>query len=196
MPVPDEGKSEPKPAERDQETVRPMASFEEYLKIREAATAHWRGSDLVFGRVSPGPDEDTLVFIPVQRAFQLATIYRAIKGAKTWRQFKEMIPTEDWNELLVEFQENEWTPDPDEPFECADIPGVEDADWPDWPQQEMMWWLPPKVVAPYAKLHQTVLNGPFLTIDPTRMAEVVEALNRAGHTCFRDDVLVGQACGR
>ena len=60
----------------------------------------------------------------------------------------------------------------------------------------MIWWVPPKAVAPYAKLHQTVLDGPYLSIDPTHMAEVVEALKRAGHTCFRDDALVGQACGK
>jgi hypothetical protein len=31
MPAPEESEFEPKPAERDQETARPMLSFEEYL---------------------------------------------------------------------------------------------------------------------------------------------------------------------
>ena len=80
--------------------------------------------------MSTYPDEDTLVFIPVERALQLAAIHRAIKEAKTWRQFREMIPTDDWNELAAEFEETEWTPEPDDEFDCLDVPGFEDGDWP------------------------------------------------------------------
>ena len=74
--------------------------------------------------------------------------------------------------------------------------GIEDGDWPDWPEQEMMEWLPPEAVASYATVHQSVINGPFLSIDPTRLADVVEALESVGHTCRRDDALIAQACGR
>jgi hypothetical protein len=143
MPAPEESEFEPKPAERDQETARPMLSFEEYLQLREVATARWRGSDLVFGVIRDAAGEDTLVFIPVGRALQLAAIHRAIKVAKTWRQFREMIPAEDWNELLAEFREDDWTPDPDEAFDCFALPGCEDGDYPEWPQQEMMFHLMP-----------------------------------------------------
>jgi hypothetical protein len=196
MPAPEESETEPKPAERDQETAHPMPSFEEYLKIREAATARWRGLNLVYGVIYCGAtSKDTLVFIPVERAKQLAAIHGAIKLARTWREFQQMISVEDWNELVAEIRQDDWTPDPDEAFDCFALPGYEDGDYPEWPQQEMMWWLPPHAIASYATMHQTVMDGPYLWIDPARTAQVVESLKSAGHACFRDDALVRQACG-
>jgi hypothetical protein len=138
----------------------------------------------------------TLVFIPVGRALQLAAIHRAIKVAKTWRQFREMIPAEDWNELLAEFREDDWTPDPDEAFDCFALPGCEDGDYPEWPQQEMMLRLPPHAIAPYATMHHTVMDGPYYGLILPGRHKLWSRSNRQGHACFRNDALVKQACGR
>lgn len=172
-----------------------MPPREQYMQIRQKVTARWRGSKLVFGVICGGAGIDTLVFIPAERATELAAIHFAIAKAKTWRQFAEMIPAHVWSKLLHDLEDNESTPDLDSKFDPGMI-GIEDGDWPDWPEQEMMEWLPPEAVASYATVHQSVINGPFLSIDPTRLADVIEALESAGHTCHRDDPLVKQACGR
>jgi hypothetical protein len=172
-----------------------MPSLEQYMEVRKKATASWRGSRLVFGVICGGAGIDTLVFIPAERATELAVIHFAIAKAKTWRQFAEMIPPHVWSKLLHDLEDNESTPDLDSKFDPGMI-GVEDGDWPDWPEQAMMEWLPPEAVARFGTQHQSVLNGPFLSLDPKHTSEIVEALERAGHTCHRDDALIAQACGR
>ena len=172
-----------------------MPSFEQYMQMRQRATTRWRGSKLVFGVIRGGAGIDTLVFIPAERATELAAIHFAIAKATTWHRFVEMIPVHVWSQLLQDLEDNDSTPDLDSKFDAGML-GVEDGDWPDWPEQEMMEWLPPEAVASYATVHQSVINGPFLSIDPTLLADVVEALESAGHTCRRDDALIAQACGR
>lgn len=168
-----------------------MPSLEQYMQLRQKATARWRGSKLVFG-VIRRTTVDSLVFIPVERAQQLATIWNAIATAKTWREFKQSIPEQDWRELL-ELERS--TPDLDAKFNPGDLAAFSEGDWPDWPEQEMRWWLEPEAIAKHVTEHQSVINGPFLSIDPYRLAEVVEALESVGHTCYRDDALVRRACG-
>lgn len=172
-----------------------MPSREQYMQVRQKVTARWRASKLVFGVIRGGAGIDTLVFIPEEQATELAAIHFAIARAKTWRQFAEMIPASVWSHLLRDLEDTDSTPDLDSTFDPGMI-GVEDGDWPDWPEQKMMQWLPPEAVARYATVHQSVINGPFLSINPSRLAEVVEALESAGHTCYRNEALVGRACGR
>ena len=81
-------------------------------------------------------------------------------------------------------------------FERAMLPGFEDGDWPDWVEQRVMHCLPVQVWRKYGVLHQSVINGPFISFDPKLEAEIVLALESAGFACRRDTPLILRACGR
>jgi hypothetical protein len=149
-------------------------------------------TELVFGVTRSGAGNETLVFIPAERALELAAIQGVIENAATWQEFAEKIPARDWNELLEGFDS---PPDPDDGFDPCQI-GVCDGDWPEWPEQKMMAWLPVEVWQEYGSVHDSRLNGQFLALDPSNVSELVEALARRGYVCRRDDVLVRAACGQ
>lgn len=151
--------------------------------------------ELVFGVIRGGGGVDTLVFIPAERAKELVEIYFALDNASTWRQFSECIPSHDWNELL-EVMRGDPPFELDDQFEKFWIPGVEDGDWPDWPEQRMMDWIPSEIWRRYGSVHDSVSNGPFLSLDPKLLPEIIEALQLADFRCHADDLLIKAACGR
>lgn len=153
-------------------------------------------AELVFGRICGGAGGDTLVFLPAERAQELAAIHFAIATATTWRQFSRIIPAQDWHAALQGFSNYEAPVYLDAEFDSAMLPGFEDGDWPDWPEQSMMRWLPGEVWRKYAVVHQSVINGPFLSFDPKLEAKIVEALEAVGFACQRDNALVVWACGK
>lgn len=173
-----------------------MPGQEAFMQLRARAVKKWQGVELVFGTIRGGAGTETLVFIPAERAQQLAAIHKAIGQAKTWGEFRLRISAEDWNELVRCFDEYDEAPQPGDAFNAEDVPGFTDGDWPDWPEQEMMSWLPPEHVARFGTQHQSVLNGPFLSFDPKYLNEIMAELKRGGYTCRREDVLISQACGR
>jgi hypothetical protein len=136
------------------------------------------------------------VFLPAQRARELTDIHLAIATATTWRQFARIIPAPDWHAVLQGFCDYEDPVCLDSEFDQARLPGFEDGDWPDWVEQHMMRWLPAEVWRMYAVVHQSVINGPFISFDPKREAEIVKAFEGAGFACQRNDGLVLRACGR
>ena len=124
-----------------------MPGQEAFMQVRAQAVKKWQGVELVFGTIRGGAGTETLVFIPAERAQQLAAIHKAIGQAKTWGEFRQRISTEDWDELARCFDEYDKTPQLGDAFNAEDVPGFTDGDWPDWPEQEMMSWLPPEAVA-------------------------------------------------
>ncbi len=75
------------------------------------------------------------------------------------------------------------------------IPGFEDGDYPEWPAQEMLDWMPEEA-SRFGEYTNSVLNGPFLVIPPDKESAIVDALEAAGYTCERNDPLVQTASGR
>lgn len=84
----------------------------------------------------------------------------------------------------------------EDPFEIYSIDGVADGDWPDWPEQLMLGWIPRDVLDEYGHCESSVLNGPFAVLDASREDEIVAALNRRGYVCVRDDELIARCCGQ
>ena len=152
-------------------------------------------SELVFGKIGGGGGADTLVFIPAERARDLGAIHIAIATATTWRQFARMIPAQDCLAVLHNFSDDEPPAGLDDNFERARLPGFEDCDWPDWVEREMMLLLPAPVCRKFGVVHQSVLNGPFMSFDPKLEAEIVVALESTGFACRRDTPLILRACG-
>jgi len=91
---------------------------------------------------------------------------------------------------------SERLPNENDVFDSATIPGFCDGDWPDWPQQEMLNWVPTVIQKTYGQRVDSTFNGPFLTFRTEDEKAIVEVFTELGYRCQKDDRLVRQACGR
>lgn len=91
---------------------------------------------------------------------------------------------------------SERLPNDNDAFDSAAIPGFCDGDWPDWPQQEMLNWVPTVIQKTYGQRVDSTLNGPFLTFRTENEKAIVETFIELGYRCQKDDRFVRQACGR
>lgn len=180
------------------------------------------GDPILYGQVDEG-----LVFIPVQKAERLASIYAALDAAKTWGELRKKLPEGVYADILNNMIEDrgfesfylywieehsegtrnqafaayqalgfsERLPNENDAFDSADIPGLCDGDWPDWPQQEMLNWIPQAIQKTYGRCVASTLNGPFLTFRTEDEKAIVEAFTELGYQCRKDDRFVRQACG-
>ncbi|SRR5579875_65316 len=107
------------------------------------------------------------------------------------RNFTEEEAAQAYRELPV----GDRLPLDDDPFEMYSIDGVADGDWPDWPEQLMLSWMPGEILDQYGKQESSVLNGPFAVLDEDHEDEIVAALRRRGYRCVRDDELIARCSG-
>lgn len=147
-------------------------------------------SEIVYGVLAT---EHYLVLVPRQRAEELASIHAAVQESQSWDEFRSRIPQHDWRELVRVFEENE--EEPSEPFEPDAVPGYADGDWPDWPAQRMLDWVPKPIQERFGRMRDSVFSGPFLELDPTCSDEIAEALERHGFQVSEDADLVARASG-
>ena len=50
-------------------------------------------------------------------------------------------------------------PTDDAAFDVDLLPGFTEGDWPEWPEQKMLDWLPAKICREYGQIESSVLNG-------------------------------------
>lgn len=136
-----------------------------------------------------------LVFMPEDRARELEKIWAAVNEAKTWGEFQARVP-DAYAAILERWQEDEEdAPSAGKPFEASRIPGLDDGDWPGWPAQEMLDWLPEDIQERYGRVEVSVLNGDYLELPPSQAGEIAAALEAQGYRCREDQELVRRACG-
>lgn len=162
------------------------------------------------------------VLIPRSEALRLVSIHKAISDSETWGEFKQQLRPEDWQYVLsgldyptlAEYRDKERFSSDDEALESyrslplgermpidsdqfkADwLPGFTDGDWPEWPAQQALNWVPREVQRRFGKTNSSVLNGPFLELDPGRAPEIIAAMEQFGYICDRNDELVQSASG-
>lgn len=143
-------------------------------------------SEVVYGIVDPH-----LVFIPRNLAEELAAVHRAASEASAWGGLREAMPRRHYDEAIAQLGEE---PAASEEFASDQIPGLSEGDWPEWPAQEMLNWMPAQAQA-LGSVEDSTLNGSFLALDPQKAEEVVSAVEEVGYKCFEDDLLVQEASG-
>lgn len=152
---------------------------------------------LVYGIVNQG-----LVLMSEEKARELAALHDALRTAQTWNEFKERVSSERYRDVLERLDENDpeeddivFEPQPDEKFDREAIFGYADGDWPEWPAQEMLAWVPEDIQARFGKCISSTLNGEFLFIEPASIPDVVAALEAQGYMCREDQALVERTSG-
>ena len=81
------------------------------------------------------------------------------------------------------------------PFVPEHIWGYSDGDWPGWPAQEMLVWMPSPVQQAFGTQDRSVVSGPCLVLKARRETAIVAALHAQGYRCKRDNTLVRLASG-
>lgn len=79
---------------------------------------------------------------------------------------------------------------PEDVFDRLLIPGFADGDWPPWPAQEMLKFVPKTIQAKYGRVQESVLNGPFLKLDVKWKSDIIRELREAGYRVERHDGLI------
>lgn len=126
-------------------------------------------------------------------------IYNALHSAKTWGEYRRLLPEGEWEERaemypvmsedgkplmrdgapVLEYEEGQ---DDDDPFDADSVPGVGDGDYPTWLQQSMIDWLPEPILEKYGRYYDTRLNGDSVEFDSADRDAIVEELRALGHT--------------
>ena len=139
-----------------------------------------------------------VVMILQDEAEGLARLHHALRAAATWGEFKRLAPPEHYRDALnrwMESEEEEEEPAPDLPFDGNDIPGRDDGDWPAWPAQDMLAWVPDEVQARFGRSQASALNGSWLSLSADSIDEIAAEMTRRGYRCRRDDGLIARAHG-
>jgi hypothetical protein len=139
-----------------------------------------------------------LIFLPKNLALELAQIWTALNNSKTWGEFQANVPDHVYEEIMAEMKDDEdpeALPDPENAFDSDAIPGYDDGDWPTWPLQYMLEWMPEDIQQQYGKVVPSAVNGDCLELLEEKAGEIVLALEKRGYTCTEDESLVIRACG-
>ena len=157
-----------------------------------SGTPHSSEPRLVYSRLN----DDELVLIPEDQALELAEVQEAIRRAATWGELKSLLPRRRWLQIVQGYDEaDEPLPADAESFDVDKLPGYADGDWPEWPAQEMLRWMPKEIQERFGDVGASMVSGDSLLIDPASEIDVVAALEKAGYICRRDDKLVALASG-
>lgn len=143
-----------------------------------------------------GAPYDDLIFMPRERAQYLAAIHHALGTASTWGEFLRLLPEAARVEVEQWFTEDELErPADGHQFDRDDVPGVADGDWPGWPAQEMLSWVPKDIQQQYGRIAASAISGDSLALDASQMNAIIGALEAHGFVCTQDDDLVRRAAG-
>jgi hypothetical protein len=169
--------------------------------------------ELVYGEVA-----DSLVFLPRSKALVLHGIHLALESSKTWGELKLAVPIDLYRGLVARFREDaeldedddedapdtyagdevdllaDWEPDSTATLDYfKDLIG--DGDFPDWPEQDALAWMPKDIQHQFGTVVDSTLNGDYLELAPAHEHAIVAALAAHGYQCARDDDLVRGAKG-
>ena len=72
---------------------------------------------------------------------------------------------------------------------------VPDGDYPGWPAQEMLRWMPRDIRRDFGGVDSSWVSGEFLTLELKSTRAIVQRLTQAAFRCRRNQRLVERACG-
>ena len=146
-----------------------------------------------------GNSNGELVFMPKDLALELVQIYSALSASKTWSEFKANVPVHVYEEVIKGMKDDEdpeTVPQSEDTFDPHSIPAYEDGDWPIWPLQEMLEWMPKDIQQQFGTVETSATSGSCLVLYPEKTHEIVEALEKQGYRCFEDVSLIESASGK
>ena len=139
-----------------------------------------------------------VILIPDGLCQDLLQIRKALATSQNWQEFLDALPVEDLEIIREYFEEDErfaGKQPAEVPFDQDQIDLVCDGDWPAWPQQRMLNWVPEAIQEQFGEVADTRLNGQYLEIPEEKLQAVIQALEAHGYQCRVDDQAVLTAVG-
>lgn len=131
-----------------------------------------------------------VVFANEGRAQFIALIHKALSSARTWDEFKRLMPSQEYQMIRRVFDEQcEPRPRLDEEFLAEYVSGVSDGDYPPWLQTEMERIIPQDILRQFGKYETTFLNGSYWHIPKAQMEPMANALRDRGFEVIRAEHL-------
>lgn len=162
---------------------------------RRAAEQALRAAAIPDGPFVVDEFDGSVVVMPASEARRLAALNDAIEQSQTWGEFLARVEQDQATQEYLSYHFGDDLPAPDEQFDSSDLPGFDDGDWPAWPKQKMLDWLP-DAVQTLGSVYATAINGDALHIDEALLDAVIDALAAEGIDCSQDaDGIVQTACG-
>lgn len=151
-----------------------------------------KGTRIIYGR---GQLEREIIFIPASRAEELIAIQHALGVSSTWGELEKHLAacSEEAHQFIVELAE-EYGADTDDPFESSKVGTIADGNWPPWPKQEMLSWVPEDIRERFGEF-QLTSNGETVTFYDDNESLIVAAFEAEGFVVTRDDAAVASASG-
>jgi hypothetical protein len=137
--------------------------------------------------------DESLVFIERQTAEELAASHAAWNPPQTWGDLRAKIAPDHFDELCRLYDEDE--PDQNALLDVNEFDAYVNGNWPGWPAQDMLAWVPQEVISGYGRIDDSFHSGKSLALPPNREDEIVAAFRRHRYECNRADSLVRRACG-
>ncbi len=136
-----------------------------------------------------------LVFIPQARADELSAVRLALDESKTWGELLERLGacSAEAHQFIAEHLGEDGAPE--DPFDSAQIGAIADGDWPPWPKQEMLAWVPDDIRERFGQIQVTIFNGEALLFTEDQAPLLVAAFEAEGFMVTRDDDAVARASG-
>ena len=135
-----------------------------------------------------------LVVQSVRDALHEEAIIGALDEAKTYGEFRRLLPEGEWENVLDRLRTPEAWEDADEawylaedfdwntPFDASDVAGYYDGDYPAWAQASLGAVLPEDLLQKYATVTHSVHNGPYFHIPHASASELIADLRARGYT--------------
>ena len=134
---------------------------------------------LVYRHIPHKPNQ--LVFSAEARAYYVHQIWAAIKQAKTWGQFIDLLPPHAWQELRVLMAMDGAIPGREVAFNAEVLPGYTDGDYPPWLQTEMAKCIPANLLTEFGVRQSSSINGSFWEILAESESRLVDRLRQLGY---------------
>ena len=144
------------------------------------------GDELIYGALG---DTEFGAVVPRRYSTQL----EAQLTANTWGELRARVPANlarEVAEMRAGAEDGDPPPSDDERYDPQDIFGWGDGDYPDWPQQRMLDFLPDDLIERYGAEETSVHNGEFFELPVEHLDALAKDLEERGYRCTRDDRLV------
>jgi hypothetical protein len=175
-----------------------MEAVPQDLDTQHANTARGGSMELVYGELG-----DNLIIMPRAKALALHGIQMALSSSKTWGDLKLALPVDLYRGLVLRYREDMELDEEDPQFEDGE-PRLDatldyfegllaDGDFPDWPEQDALTWMPKEIQEQFGRITASTLNGDYLELAPKDASAIITALTARGYECHRDEELIRHA---
>jgi hypothetical protein len=130
-----------------------------------------------------------LLFLPRWWIKDQLSISDALSSG-TWGEVKAALDPDTYQDLLDRWSAGDGEPGPDEPFDPDEIGGYRDGDYPTWPAQYMLDWMPDEIRQKFGSVGYSRVSGSALSLEPEDKDAIVQALEKLGYRCVEDQQLI------